>query len=85
MPENFQHILRVMNTNIAGDRNIMYAMTAIKGVGRRYSNLCLKKAEISTRRRAGELVRSICRDINKERRRECRCGLGQTVSWRGCI
>jgi hypothetical protein len=56
MPENFQHILRVMNTNLAGDRNIMYSLTAIKGVGRRYSNLCLRKAEISTRLRAGELV-----------------------------
>ena len=55
MPENFQHILRVMNTNIAGERNIMYAMTSIRGVGRRYSNLCLKKAEVSMRQRAGEL------------------------------
>ncbi|EDQ87303.1 uncharacterized protein MONBRDRAFT_37988 [Monosiga brevicollis MX1] len=63
MPENFQHILRVMNTNIAGDRNIMYAMTAIKGVGRRYSNLCLKKAEISTRRRAGELTEDDVRRV----------------------
>ena len=32
---NFQHILRVMNTNIDGKRNIMFAMTAIKGIGRR--------------------------------------------------
>ncbi len=39
----FQHILRVMNTNIDGKRNIMFAITSIKGIGRRYANLVLKK------------------------------------------
>merc|ERR1719466_75841 len=33
-----------MNTNIDGKTKIMYAMTSIKGVGRRFSNICLKKA-----------------------------------------
>ena len=51
----FQHILRVMNTNIDGKRNIMFAITAIKGVGRRYANLVLKKADIDLTKRAGEL------------------------------
>ena len=43
IPTNFQHILRVMNTNIDGKRTVMFAMTAIKGIGRRYANLVLKK------------------------------------------
>jgi hypothetical protein len=30
VPEKFQHILRIMNTNIDGRKNIMFAMTAIK-------------------------------------------------------
>jgi ribosomal protein S13 len=34
----------------------MYALTAIKGCGRRYANVCCKKAEIDLRKRAGELV-----------------------------
>merc|ERR1711874_615657 len=42
----FQHILRVLNTNIEGKTNIMFAMTSIKGVGRRYANIVLKKADI---------------------------------------
>jgi len=54
-PEKFQHILRVMNTNIDGKTKIMFAMTAIKGVGRRYSNLVLKKADVDLTKRAGEL------------------------------
>jgi len=34
----------------------MFALTAIKGVGRRYSNLVCKKADIDLRKRAGELT-----------------------------
>merc|ERR1712024_29005 len=55
VPNQFQHILRVMNTNIDGKTKIMYAMTSIKGVGRRFSNICLKKADIDMTKRAGEL------------------------------
>merc|ERR1719242_794734 len=55
IPEKFQHILRVLNTNIDGKRKIMFAMTAIRGVGRRYSNVVLKKADIDLSKRAGEL------------------------------
>ena len=55
VPEKFQHILRIMNTNIDGRRNIMFALTSIKGVGRRYSNLVCRKADIDLKKRAGEL------------------------------
>ena len=33
----------------------MYALTSIKGIGRRFSNLICKKAEVDVRKRAGEL------------------------------
>ena len=33
----------------------MYALTAIKGMGRRFSTICCKKAEVDLRKRAGEL------------------------------
>jgi len=56
LPEKFQHILRIMNTNIDGQRKIMYALTAIKGVGRRFSNVVCKKADVDLRKRAGELT-----------------------------
>lgn len=32
----------------------MFALTAIKGVGRRYSNIVLKKADVDLDKRAGE-------------------------------
>ncbi|KAG5460574.1 MAG: ribosomal protein S13/S18-domain-containing protein [Olpidium bornovanus] len=51
----FQHILRLLNTNIDGKQKVMYALTSIKGVGRRYANLVCKKADVSLTKRAGEL------------------------------
>jgi len=56
VPEKFQHILRVMNTNIDGRRKIMFAMTSIKGCGRRFSNIVCKKADVDMSKRAGELT-----------------------------
>merc|ERR1712131_351954 len=55
MGEKFQHILRVLNTNIDGRRKIMFAITSIKGVGRRFSNVVCKKANVDITKRAGEL------------------------------
>lgn len=54
--ENFQHILRVLNTNIDGKHKIMFALTAIKGVGRRYANIACKKADVDLNKRAGDLT-----------------------------
>ncbi|RKP11013.1 40S ribosomal protein S18, partial [Thamnocephalis sphaerospora] len=52
----FQHILRLLNTNVDGKQKTMFALTSIKGVGRRYANLCCKKADIDMNKRAGELT-----------------------------
>jgi small subunit ribosomal protein S18e len=51
----FQHILRILNTNINGEQKVMYALTSIKGIGRRFSNLIVKRAQIDLNKRAGEL------------------------------
>jgi small subunit ribosomal protein S18e len=48
---NFQFILRLLNTNVDGKQKIMYALTQIKGVGRRYSNLVCKKADVDLTKR----------------------------------
>jgi small subunit ribosomal protein S18e len=62
-PPNFQHILRVLNTNIEGKTNVMFALTSIKGIGRRYANIVLKKADIPLAKRAGELSDEDCEKI----------------------
>ena len=48
---NFQHILRVLNTNLDGKIKVMFALTSIKGVGRRFSNIACKKAEVDLNKR----------------------------------
>ena len=54
-PDKFQHILRVLNTNIDGRRKIGYALTAIKGIGRRFAHVVIRKADVDATKRAGEL------------------------------
>lgn len=54
--QDFQHILRILNTNVDGREKVVVALTAIRGIGRRMSNLICKKADIDTNRRAGELT-----------------------------
>ncbi|EAY92162.1 hypothetical protein OsI_13875 [Oryza sativa Indica Group] len=49
--EDFQHILRLLNTNVDGKQKIMFALTSIKGVGRRFSNIACKKADIDMNKR----------------------------------
>lgn len=51
----FQYIIRVLNTNVDGREKVAIAFTAIRGVGRRLATLACKKAEVDIRRRAGEL------------------------------
>ncbi|KAA8899268.1 hypothetical protein TRICI_006356 [Trichomonascus ciferrii] len=53
---NFQHILRLLSTNVDGKIKVMYALTTIRGVGRRYANLVCKKADVDLSKRAGELT-----------------------------
>ena len=77
IPEKFQHILRVLNTNIDGQQKIAFAITAIKGVGRRYAHVVLRKADIDLTKRAGELTED-------EVRTGVRAGAGPAWRW-GCL
>lgn len=49
--QNFNHILRLLNTNVDGKGKIMYALTKITGVGRRYANIVCKKADVDLGKR----------------------------------
>jgi small subunit ribosomal protein S18e len=54
--EGFTHILRLYNTNIDGKVKIPYALTKIKGIGRRFAFVVCKMADIDVNKRAGELT-----------------------------
>eukprot|EP00013_Stygamoeba_regulata_P008560 CAMPEP_0177676456 /NCGR_PEP_ID=MMETSP0447-20121125/27805_1 /TAXON_ID=0 /ORGANISM="Stygamoeba regulata, Strain BSH-02190019" /LENGTH=56 /DNA_ID=CAMNT_0019185033 /DNA_START=35 /DNA_END=205 /DNA_ORIENTATION=+ len=48
---DFQHILRVLGTNVDGREKVAFAFTSIRGVGRRFSILACKKADINLDKR----------------------------------
>lgn len=54
--EDFQHILRVLNTNVDGKQKIMFALTSIKGIGRRFANIVCKKADVDMNKRSATSV-----------------------------
>uniref|UniRef100_A0A8C2N0P6 Small ribosomal subunit protein uS13 n=1 Tax=Cricetulus griseus TaxID=10029 RepID=A0A8C2N0P6_CRIGR len=54
IPEKFQHILRVLDTNIHARRKIAIAITVTKGAGQRQAHVVLRKADINLTKRAGE-------------------------------
>ena len=56
MTPEFQPLLRVLNTNIDGKRKVMFSLTKIIGIGKRFANLICKKAEVDVNRRAGTLT-----------------------------
>lgn len=73
LQSNFQFILRLLNTNVDGKQKVVYALTKIKGVGRRYSNLVCKKADVDLNKRAGELTCTIIhRDTPRQPKKKAR-------------
>jgi small subunit ribosomal protein S18e len=54
----------VQNTNVSGKHKASFALRAIKGLGRRMTNLVLKKAQIDLTKRAGELNEAEINKIN---------------------
>jgi len=54
--EDFSHILRLLNTNVEGHLKVTYALTKIKGIGRRVADIMCKRAQVDITKRAGELT-----------------------------
>lgn len=50
-PEKFIHILRILNTNVNGKQKVMFALKNIKGIGRRFANIVLKRAGVELNQR----------------------------------
>merc|ERR1712093_450175 len=49
-------IKQLLGRNIPGEEKIMYALTKVRGIGRRFANLICKKGEIDLSKRAGEFT-----------------------------
>merc|ERR1712118_257650 len=64
-PDEFVHIIRLLNTNLDGKEKIMYALSRIKGIGRRFANLICKKGEMDMTLRAGEFTAQQLEKLNE--------------------
>ena len=54
----------MQNTNVKGTVKVMFALRAIKGVGRRMANIVLKTAGVDLEKRAGEVTEAEIETIN---------------------
>jgi small subunit ribosomal protein S18e len=52
---DFNHVIRIFNTNLPGGRTVLYSLTGIKGVGRRFGDAVIKRSGIDGSKRMGEL------------------------------
>ena len=53
--KSFRHMVRIANTDIAGNKSIESALTGIKGIGRRVSKVIAIKAKVDPTAITGEL------------------------------
>lgn len=60
--EEFKYIVRIANTDLDGNKQIIHALTKIKGVSFMYANLLCGLANVPKRKKTGELSDS---EINK--------------------
>merc|ERR1719221_587782 len=63
-PASFQHIVRLLNTNIDGKRKIPFALRVLRGIGIRFAYMICKKTNIDVNRRAGTLTPEECEKIS---------------------
>jgi small subunit ribosomal protein S13 len=56
MPEEFRHILRIIDADVDGTLKVPYALTKIKGISLSLANAILKKAGVNSEARAGFLT-----------------------------
>jgi len=56
MKEEFKHLIRLMNADIKGEKNISYALRRIKGVGINFANTICNVANIEKTKKAGDLT-----------------------------
>ena len=61
----FRHIVRISNTDLKGEKNILYALKKIKGVDVMYANMALAVAGIDKSKRAGDLSDSEVKTLDE--------------------
>ncbi len=53
---NLKHLVRIVNTDIKGEKSVLMGLTEIKGVGRNFSNMICNLCQIDKNKKAGYLT-----------------------------
>jgi small subunit ribosomal protein S13 len=59
----FRHIVRIADTDLKGEKAILFAMKKIKGVDVMYANMALSIAGVDKTRKAGDLIETEIKKI----------------------
>jgi len=63
--ENLNIIVRIANTDIKGSKKVLKGLCSIRGIGDMFSNAILKSAEISVKKKIGELSEAEIKKIEQ--------------------
>jgi small subunit ribosomal protein S13 len=63
--ENFRYIVRIVNTDLDGAKNIVIALTSVKGVGMRSAEVIARMAGIPRNTKIGDLPESKTDELEK--------------------
>ncbi|MCL4349873.1 MAG: 30S ribosomal protein S13 [Candidatus Thermoplasmatota archaeon] len=61
--EDFQYIVRIANKDLKGERNVVLAMSDLKGIGIRLSETIIKKLQIDQNKQIGDLSEDEVQEI----------------------
>jgi small subunit ribosomal protein S13 len=54
-PDDFKYIVRIANTDLPGDKAVVFALTAIKGIGSRVAEVIVNKTKLPRNDKIGNL------------------------------
>ncbi len=54
-PEDFNYIVRLMNTDLDGEKPTLYALRDVKGIGTRVAECLIRNAQVSSQEKIGLL------------------------------
>ncbi|MCL4345406.1 MAG: 30S ribosomal protein S13 [Candidatus Thermoplasmatota archaeon] len=63
--EDFQYIVRIANKDLNGERNVVLALSDLKGIGIRFSETIVKKLQIDKQKQLGELSEDQIQEIRE--------------------
>lgn len=74
-PANYRHILRIADTDLKGDKTIVYALRKVKGVGTSFSHAVCAILHLDESRRIGSLTDEELRRVEEVVRNPTQFGL----------